>query len=205
MNRHHPGIAVQTVIGDLLALRETGLVCRPVAELDVAVAAWRTAIRDTARSNGIRVRTFLIPPTRIAPTRGRPTGGRPRRPPVQMVCAVRTDVAADGPGARTDPLWWRRVDDLPVPVATWRAVLRRTAHRENAALRTFLIPPTSDELDPTGQLVYAVWIAPSRGPSGRSPHGHRPSQPTPRPRAPMTSRDPTEPPRPRATTDIGAR
>jgi hypothetical protein len=45
-------------------------------------------------------------------------------------------------------------------------MLRRTARRERVTIRTFLIPPTCDEAaDLTGQLAYAVWINPCRGPA----------------------------------------
>jgi hypothetical protein len=77
------------------------------------------------------------------------------------VCAVRIDNAPEGSGARTDPLWWRRVDDLPVTVAIWRAMLRRTARRDRIGIRTFLVPSTVDGLDvEASQLVYAMWINP---------------------------------------------
>jgi hypothetical protein len=172
---HRP--RVPAVIRDMHALREAGQVCRPVAELDVPAAAWRAAIRAGARVEGIRIRTFLIPSIRDAPARGEPTGDAH----LPMVCAVRTDVAPAAPESRTDPLWWRRVDDLPVTVGTWRVMLRRTARRERITIRTFLIPPTCDEAaDLTGQLVYAVWINPCRGPVHEARDGA--SLPSRRPR-----------------------
>jgi hypothetical protein len=146
------------VIRDVLALREAGQVCRLVTELEMPAAAWRAAIRDGARLEGIRIRTFLIPSGRNAPACGEPTDHE-TGPHLQIVCAVRTDVAPDAPEGRTDRLWWRRVDDLPVTIETWRAMLRRTARRERIAIRTFLHPPTCDEAgDLTGQLIYAIWI-----------------------------------------------
>jgi hypothetical protein len=160
------------VIRDIQALRETGQVWRHVAELDIPPAAWRAAIREIARLEGMRIRTFLIPSIDPdpsidnAPARSEPAGDRSSGPddiPAQMVCAVRTDVAPDAVEGRTNPLWWRRVDDLPVTVGTWRAMLRRTARRERIAIRTFLIPTTCDEPDVLiGQVVYAVWVNPSR-------------------------------------------
>jgi hypothetical protein len=172
------------VIRDIQALRETGQVWRYVAELDIPPAAWRAAIREIARLEGIRIRTFLIPSIDSdpsidnAPVRSEPAGDGPDGPDdvsAQMVCAVRTNVAPDAPEGRTDPLWWRRVDDLPVTVGTWRGMLRRTARRERIAIRTFLIPPTCDEADDlTGQVVYAVWINPPRF----TPTGRQPAHPT---------------------------
>jgi hypothetical protein len=136
-------------------------VCRSIAELDIPPAAWRAAIREIARLEGIRIRTFLTPSLDNAPVRGEPAGDGPDDVFGAMVCAVRTDVAPGAPEGRTDPLWWRRVDDLPVTVGTWRSMVRRTARRERIAIRTFLIPRSCDEADYlTGQVVYAVWITP---------------------------------------------
>jgi hypothetical protein len=102
--------------------------------------------RTAGNTAAVVGRTFLIPSGRNAPH-------------LQIVCAVRTDVAPDAPEGRTDRLWWRRVDDLPVTIETWRAMLRRTARRERIAIRTFLHPPTCAVAgDLTGQLIYAMWI-----------------------------------------------
>ena len=164
------------VIRDVLALREAGQVCRLVTELEMPAAAWRAAIRDGARLEGIRIRTVLIPSGRNAPACGEPTDHE-TDPHLQIVCAVRTDVAPDAPEGRTDRLWWRRVDDLPVTIETWRAMLRRTARRERIAIRTFLHPPTCDEAgDLTGQLIYAYgstnpWHRPRRPPTRHNPVG----------------------------------
>jgi hypothetical protein len=165
------------VIRDIQALRETGQVCRHVAELDISPAAWRAAIRETARMEGIRIRTFLIPSLDPAPVRSEPSGAGADDVFGAMVCAVRTDVAPNAPEGRTDPLSWRRVDDLPVTVGTWRSMVRRTARRDRIAIRTFLIPPSCDQADDlTGQVVYAVWTirprslpaaAPACPPNGR--------------------------------------
>jgi hypothetical protein len=99
----------------------------------------------------------------------------PPRPPTTTALAtpllVRTDVAPPPPRAGTDRLRWLRVDDLPVTIATGRAMLRRTARRERIAIRTFRHPPTCDEASGlTGQLLYALWINQPRGPTHDARH-----------------------------------
>jgi len=143
------------VIRDVIEFRRSGLACRRVAELDIPVQAWRAAMRHAGRREGARVHTFLVPP-HLATLADRPE---------QMVYAVRTDPPPEVAGLRQGLLWWRRVDQLDMPVDTFRAVMRRVARREGVGVHTFLTPRARGGLaDPPGQLVYAVWAQPGPDP-----------------------------------------
>ena len=59
----------------------------------------------------------------------------------------------------------RRVADLDVPVAAWRAAMCRAGRRDRARVRTFLLPPTTDAGLPRDQLVFAVRTDPPPDPA----------------------------------------
>lgn len=138
-----------TVLRDMTQFHRAGQVCRRVEQLDVPVEAWRAEMRRSARLNGSRIHTVVLGST-----------GPERSCQDQSVYAVRLDRTAEAREPRGKALCWRRVDELAVPVETWRAVLRRAARREGIRIRTFLVPP-AEEADLTDQLVYAVWVGPS--------------------------------------------
>lgn len=51
----------------------------------------------------------------------------------------------------------RRVADLKIPVAAWRAAMRHAGRRENTPVHTFLVPPHfATAVDREDQVVYAV-------------------------------------------------
>lgn len=88
------------MIRDIAALREHGQVSRRVVDLDVDVETWRASIRQTARREGMRIRTFLVPPPSTAP--GSATEQSVEGPGADhtaeggaIVCAVRTDLPPD--------------------------------------------------------------------------------------------------------------
>ena len=59
----------------------------------------------------------------------------------------------------------RRVTELDIPVATWRAAMCHAGRRDSARVRTFLLPPTIDDAaDPRDQLVFAVRTDPPPDP-----------------------------------------
>jgi hypothetical protein len=59
----------------------------------------------------------------------------------------------------------RRVAELDIPVAAWRAAMCHAGRRESVRVRTFLIPPTIDADDPRDQLVFAVRTDPPPDPA----------------------------------------
>jgi hypothetical protein len=59
----------------------------------------------------------------------------------------------------------RRVTELDIPVAAWRAAMCHAGRLDRARVRTFLLPPTSDADDPHGQLVFAVRTDPPPDPA----------------------------------------
>jgi hypothetical protein len=60
----------------------------------------------------------------------------------------------------------RQVEQLTVPVATWRAAMRHAGRRDRARTHTFLVPPTlGDGEDQRDQRVYAVRIDPPPDPA----------------------------------------
>ena len=143
------------MIRDVIEFRRSGLACRRVAELDIPVQAWRAAMRHAGRRGDARVHTFLVPPHPATPA------DRPE----QVVYAVRTNPPPEIAELPQGLLWWRRVDQLDMPVDTVRAVMHRVARREGVGAHTFLAPPACAGLaDPPGQLVYAVWAQPGPDP-----------------------------------------
>jgi hypothetical protein len=52
------------MIRDVTEFSRTGVASRRVTELDIPVAAWRAAMCHAGRRESVRVRAFLIPPTR---------------------------------------------------------------------------------------------------------------------------------------------
>jgi hypothetical protein len=61
-------------------------------------------------------------------------------------------------------LWWRRVDQLDMPVRTVCAAMQRFARGEGVRLRTFVVSVAfvvsvgfAESGDPPGQLVFALW------------------------------------------------
>ena len=143
------------MIRDVIEFRRSGLACRRVAELDIPVQAWRAAMRHAGRRGDARVHTFLVPPHPATPA------DRPE----QVVYAVRTDPPPEIAVLPQGLLWWRRVDQLDMPVDTFRAVMRRVARREGVGLHTFLAPPACAGLaNPPGQPVYVVWAQPGPDP-----------------------------------------
>jgi hypothetical protein len=156
------------VIRDVVEFRRCGLACRRVAELHIPVEAWRAAIRHAGRRADTPVHTFLLPPHLATP--------RDRQD--QLVYAVRTDPPPDVAGLWQGLLWWRRVDQLAVPVGTVRAEIRRFARAEGVLLHTFLTPTARAKRDgPPGQFVYAVWA--QHGPDPFSIIAPRPLPPPP--------------------------
>jgi hypothetical protein len=162
------------VIRDVIEFRGAGVVCRRVDTLDIPVGAWRAALRRAARRDGTRIRTFLIDPA--------------DRRRDQWVVAVRTDPPPEA--SARGLLSWRRVDELDMPLRSWRATLHRMAHREGVRVHTFLVPPVGTEhVDPGGQLVYVVWAHPRYGavpPSMPVPSMPVPSTPVPSTPVPST-------------------
>jgi hypothetical protein len=59
----------------------------------------------------------------------------------------------------------RRVADLDVPVAAWRAAMCHAGRRDRARVRTFLLPPVNDAGHPRDQLVFAVRTDPPPDPA----------------------------------------
>ena len=59
----------------------------------------------------------------------------------------------------------RRVTELDIPVAAWRAAMCHAGHRDGARVRTFLLPRTIDADDPRDQLVFAVRTDPPPDPA----------------------------------------
>jgi hypothetical protein len=59
----------------------------------------------------------------------------------------------------------RRVTELEIPVAAWRAAMCHAGRRESVRVRTFLLPPTVDADDPRDQLVFAVRTDPPPDPA----------------------------------------
>jgi hypothetical protein len=59
----------------------------------------------------------------------------------------------------------RRVTELDIPVAAWRAAMCHAGRRDCARVRTFLLPPTIDADDPRDQLVFAVRTDPPPDPA----------------------------------------
>jgi hypothetical protein len=136
------------VIRDVVEFRRCGLACRRVAELNIPIDAWRAAMRHTGRRADTPVHTFLIPP-RLATAVDRQD---------RLVYAVRTAPPPEVAGLWQGLLWWRRVDELAMPVGTVRAAMRRLARAEGVRLHTFLAPTArAKTADQPGQLVYAVW------------------------------------------------
>jgi hypothetical protein len=136
----------EPMIRDVIEFRGAGVVCRRVDTLDIPVGAWRAALRGAGRRDGTRIRTFLT------------ADGRRD----QWVVAVRTDPPPEA--SARGLLSWRRVDELDMPLRSWRATLHRMAHREGVRVHTFLVPSVGTEhADPGGQLVYVVWANPPCG------------------------------------------
>jgi hypothetical protein len=59
----------------------------------------------------------------------------------------------------------RRVTELEIPVAAWRAAMCHAGRRDDARVRTFLLPPTIDADDTQDQLVFAVRTDPPPDPA----------------------------------------
>ena len=59
----------------------------------------------------------------------------------------------------------RRVTELDIPVAAWRAAMCHAGRRDGARVRTFLAPRTIDADDPRDQLVFAVRTDPPPDPA----------------------------------------
>ena len=59
----------------------------------------------------------------------------------------------------------RRVTELDIPVAAWRAAMCHAGRQDSARVRTFLVPPTVDADDPRDQLVFAVRTDPPPDPA----------------------------------------
>jgi hypothetical protein len=132
----------------MVEFRRYGLACRRVAGLYIPVEAWRAAIHRAGSRAGTPVHTFLIP-ARAATAVDRED---------QLVYAVRTQPPPDATGLWQGLLWWRRVDQLTLPVSTARAAVRRFARAEGALLHTFVAPAVrATTAGPPGQFVYAVW------------------------------------------------
>ena len=100
------------MIRDVIEFRRSGLACRRVAELDIPVQAWRAAMRHAGRREDARVHTFLVPPHLATPADRQE----------QVVYAVRTDPPPEI-AVLPQGLLWRRVDQLDMPVDTFRAVM----------------------------------------------------------------------------------
>ena len=136
------------MIHDVAEFRLTGAVSRRIAELNIPVAAWRTAMCHAGRCDGARVRTFLIP---LSPLDADDPGNH-------LVFAVRTDPPPDPAVQQQGQLRWWRVDDLTTPFDRRRAALHKIARQRNVRIQTFLVPPPSaDRDDRPDQLVYALW------------------------------------------------
>ena len=166
------------MILDVIEFRRYGLACRRVADLNIPVSAWRAAMRQAGRRLDAPVHTFLVPP--------RPATAVDRQD--QLVYAVRTSPPPEVTGLSEGLLWWRRVDELAIPLSTARAAVRRFALAEGVRLHTFLAATADAEVaDRRGRRIYAVWarhgpdpfsiIAPPPAPTatatGAAP-GHRP-------------------------------
>jgi hypothetical protein len=168
------------VILDVIEFRRYGLACRRVADLNIPVSAWRAAMRKTGRRVDAPVHTFLVPPRPATAVEGQD----------QLVYAVRTSPPPEVTGLSEGLLWWRRVDELAVPLSTARAAIRRFALAEGVRLHTFLAATTDAEVaDPRGRRIYAVWAR-----HGPDPFSIIAPPPPPPPPAP--------PPRP--VTDLAA-
>jgi hypothetical protein len=135
------------MIRDVTDFRRTGVASRRVVELGIPVEAWRAAMCRTARRDGARVRTFLVPsPVAVDDPVGR------------TVFAVRVDPPPDPHSEQGRHVRWWRVDELRMPFRWWRGALHRVARRERARLHTFLVPRDGADGDPPDQLVYVVWV-----------------------------------------------
>jgi hypothetical protein len=63
---------------------------------------------------------------------------------------------------------WRRVNDLGIPVAAWRAAMCHAGRRSGARVRTFLVPAAVPDADVTAdQLVFAVRTDPPPDPAAQ--------------------------------------
>jgi hypothetical protein len=154
------------VIQDVAEFRRTGVTGRRIGELNVPVREWRAAMCGVARRDGTRVRTFVLPFTAVGPDEddGMVFAVRVRPPPDRL--------AGQGRFVR----WWH-VEELGMPFLRWRAALHRTARRERARTRTFLLP--AGGADQADQIVYLVWadadpIVPPLAPPPPSSHAPRP-------------------------------
>jgi hypothetical protein len=136
------------VIRDIAEFRRCGLACRRVAGLNIPVEAWRAAMRQAGWRADTPVQTFLVP-SRLVTAIDRED---------QLVYAVRTHPPPCATGLWQGLLWWRRVDQLAMPVSTVRAEVRRFARAEGVLLHTFLAPAArAKTAGSPGQFVYAVW------------------------------------------------
>jgi hypothetical protein len=54
----------------------------------------------------------------------------------------------------------RRVTELDIPVAAWRAAMCHAGRRDGARVRTFLLPRTIDADDPRDQLACCATRSP---------------------------------------------
>jgi len=168
------------VILDVIEFRRYGLACRRVADLNIPVSAWRAAMRQAGRRLAAPVHTFLVPP--------RPATAVDRQD--QLVYAVRTSPPPEVTGLSEGLLWWRRVDELAIPLSTARAAVRRFALAEGVRLHTFLAATADAEVaDRRGRRIYAVWAR--HGPDPFSIIAPPPPPPPP-------------PPAPRPVTDLAA-
>ena len=140
-------VRVPLVIRDVSEFRRTGVASRLVSELDVPVGAWRAAMCHAGHHDGVRLRTFLVPPNRVDPDDR----------PGQLVFAVRTDPPPDPAAQKLGLLHWWRVADLGIPFDRWRAELHRVARQGHVRVQTFLVPPSADGVDDPDQLVFVVW------------------------------------------------
>ena len=136
------------MIRDVAEFRRTGVASRRVAELNVPVEVWRAAMCTAARRDGARVHTFVV---------ASPVTEPDVRPGDQLVFAVRVDPPPARGADRHSPVRCWRVDELGMPVDRWRAALHRAARREQARVRTFLVPATRADGGAPDQLVYLVW------------------------------------------------
>ena len=135
------------MIRDLADFRRTGVASRRVVELGIPVEAWRAAMCRTARRDGARVRTFVVPsPVAVDDPVGR------------TVFAVRVDPPPDPHSEQGRHVRWWRVDELRLPFRRWRGAMHRVARRERARLHTFVVPPEGADGDGPDQLVYAIWV-----------------------------------------------
>ena len=104
----------------------------------------------TASARGTRPE---LPPRRRS---GQPAGrsGQPADRPEQVVYAVRTNPPPEVAELPQGLLWWRRVDQLDMPVDTFRAVMHRVG--EDAGVEDLDEP--ADGRRPAGVLVDALHL-----------------------------------------------